>query len=326
MPTHLTSSSLASTVDPIVVSGKAILLGEHFVVYGAPAIALCIPRAVRIEVRAHTRFQLDIPQWGLTLLPDNEGQDLERALAALLERLPSVPNVRLTAELSLPSGVGLGSSASLGVGVLEALDQHAGWQLSNAQRYDLMFAWEGVFHGSPSGFDHATAMHDGLTYFERFSSPPIRTLTCPHPMHVIIAQIDAGASTRTMVEGVAHWKDTYPKEFARLLTRARARAEQMLTLLNTSSTAVPAWNTQVGALLKENHQDLQEIGVSTPALDDACRLAERSGAYGAKLIGAGGGGCILAWVDPSTHAHVYQALSAQSKTCFSLSLNDEVVP
>lgn len=294
-------------------------------VYGAPAIALCIPNAVRIHATPHHQLQLDIPQWQLTLLPDPEGPDLGKAFAALVDQLPSKPQLRLHAELSLPSGVGLGSSASLGVAVLNALDQYAQWGLSAQQRYELMFAWEGVFHGAPSGFDHATAMHDGLTYFERFSTPPIRELTCARPMRVIIAQIDDGASTRTMVEGVAQWKVAHPDAFASLLERAHVRAQRFLTLLNASSMDAATWNQEIGQLLTENHVDLQQIGVSTPALNDACQVAEQAGAFGAKLIGAGGGGCIVAWVDDARHDAVFHALSNQSKKCFSLSMNDEVV-
>lgn len=293
-------------------------------VYGAPAIAMAIPRAVSIYAEEHTALKLDIPQWNLELKPDPEGSDLARALAALVRELPSQPALRLCANIALPSGVGLGSSASLGVAVLEALNHHAHWQLSKAQRYDLLFAWERVFHGNPSGFDHATAMHHGLTDFERFRDPPIRNVPCTQDLQVIVAQIDAGASTRKMVEGVAAWNAAHPTEFQRLLERATQRAKNLHAALQRPDLSPNSWSRILGDLLQENHFDLQKIGVSTPALDAACNAAQHAGAYGAKLIGAGGGGCILALVDASCHDAVYDTLNDHSYQRFSLRLNQEV--
>lgn len=306
------------------VCGKAILLGEHFVVYGAPAIALAIPDAVRIEARPHPQLQLDIPQWSLSLHPDPNGKDLERALAALAKEFPAPAPVALNAHIRLPSGVGLGSSAALGVAVLRALNRHQHWQLSKTQQYEMLFSWERVFHGNPSGFDHATAMHHGLTYFERFKDPPIQSLPYTHDLDVIIAQVDAGASTKEMVEGVRRWKDTHPTDFKALLSRADRRATQFLTALHTPDLSPQTWRQKVGQLLQENQQDLQTIGVSTPALNAACDAAEHAGAHGAKLIGAGGGGCILALVDSACHDAVYNALRDHSHQRFSLRLAEEV--
>ena len=49
--------------------------------------------------------------------------------------------------------------------------------------------------------------------------------------------------------------------------------------------------------MRENHAHLCEIGVSTSELDDLVALAERAGAHGAKLSGAGGGGIVIALTD-----------------------------
>lgn len=308
---------------PVVVSGKAILLGEHFVVYGAPAIAVSIPNAVTMTAHSSNRLQLDIPQWQLSLVPNAAGTALERALHALLDVLPTPSPVRLQATMHLPSGVGLGSSASLGVAVLRTLCALEGWTLSDAERYEHLFAWEKVFHGQPSGFDHATAMHGGLTYFERFSTPPLRNIPLPRTLDVLIAQIDDGASTDEMVGGVRRWRDAHPQEFDTLLRRAKSRADDFVQSLDDASLSSTAWNTQIGKLLSQNHRDLQQVGVSTPSLDAACAHAEAAGAWGAKLIGAGGGGCILALVDSQTRDNVERALKPLSQLCFPLHLPDE---
>ena len=51
---------------------------------------------------------------------------------------------------------------------------------------------------------------------------------------------------------------------------------------------------KVGELMNENHRILQEIGVSSKELDLLVDLARKQGAFGAKLTGGGGGGCMVA--------------------------------
>jgi mevalonate kinase len=51
---------------------------------------------------------------------------------------------------------------------------------------------------------------------------------------------------------------------------------------------------KIGDLMNENHRLLQEIGVSSKELDMLVDLARKQGAFGAKLTGGGGGGCMVA--------------------------------
>lgn len=62
--------------------------------------------------------------------------------------------------------------------------------------------------------------------------------------------------------------------------------------------------------MRENHALLREVGVSSPELDTLVRAAERSGALGAKLTGAGVGGSAIAIVHKSATEPVRNALRA----------------
>ena len=57
---------------------------------------------------------------------------------------------------------------------------------------------------------------------------------------------------------------------------------------------------KAGEFMNENHRLLQEIGVSSKELDLLVDLARKQGAFGAKLTGGGGGGCMVALTPTQT--------------------------
>ena len=92
--------------------GKVILLGEHAVVHGCPAIAVGIERGVTAEAVTAERDLLRLSPWDLALGPDSNGDEpLERAFAAALAMYPSRPALEVSAQVDLPAGAGLGCSA-----------------------------------------------------------------------------------------------------------------------------------------------------------------------------------------------------------------------
>ena len=76
----------------------------------------------------------------------------------------------------------------------------------------------------------------------------------------------------------------------------------------------------LGDLLNINHGLLVALGVSTPTLDTACHIARNAGALGAKLTGAGGGGCVFALTTEASTSAVLDAWDAQGWPCFEVTL------
>jgi mevalonate kinase len=71
--------------------------------------------------------------------------------------------------------------------------------------------------------------------------------------------------------------------------------ESIASLVRRAETALLTPNLALlGELLNANHDRLRQLGVSTPSLDRACRIAREAGALGAKLTGSGGGGAVVA--------------------------------
>ena len=289
-----------------MASGKVILFGEHAVVYGVPAIAVGIDRGAWAKVigPATGSSTLYARGWNIRVTEaEAEEVPLARALrdvlavtrAALPEgALP--PAVSVEAESDLPPGGGLGCSAAVGVAVARALDPKASPEVI-AER---VMAWERVFHGNPSGIDGAVAAMGGCVLFKR--GVGITRVELGVPLRLCVGHSGQASSTKSMVEAVARLRERRPEI-------AQKTFDAIDTLVRNAKLALAAGDiTAVGQLLDLNQMLLSGLFVSTPEIEQMCGAARAAGALGAKLTGAGGGGCVVALVPSSeVEARVLEA-------------------
>jgi mevalonate kinase len=296
--------------------GKIILLGEHAVVYGVPALAAGIGRGVwaRAGLADATRAdatRLAITPWNIEVRPDGDG-DLSRALAALLDAHPSgaVPPLSIEVEVELPAGAGLGCSAALGVAVLRAIDAAVGHAPSDAEVAERSLAWERVFHGNPSGIDNTVAAHGGIVMFTR--GAPLETVTPKRPLRIVIGDSAESASTKAMVSEVRRQHDRDPARFQKTL-------DAIAALVQNARLAIEAGDLDdLGQLMNLDHTLLNTLMLSTAALEEMCAAARHAGAKGAKLTGSGGGGCMIALVEDDEIAErVREAIEATGHRAFT---------
>lgn len=290
-------------------AAKVLLFGEHSVVYGQRAIAVGVDAGVTAEVGATRSARLEVPAWGIDVRPGDD-HPVARAHAALLEALGlggSAWDLRLTADV--PPGAGLGSSAALAVASARALLEAAGERADDARVYDAAMAAERIFHGNPSGLDHAAAIRGGIFAFRRGEPPEVTPLRVGGPLVFVVAQVEPGASTRAMVEGVARRLSDVGTAKAPLLESFGAIVAEAIGAIAEGDAP------RVGRLMDVNHGLLVSIGVSTPQLDEGCRVARSEGALGAKLTGAGGGGCVVAVAHPDDAPRITQALAHRFGLC-----------
>lgn len=252
--------------------GKLILVGEHAVVYGHPALAMGLDLGTTVRLRP-----IDAP----TRLHSHSGdQRLDRAIRLVL---PS-HGFEVHISSNLPVGCGMGSSAALAVALVRAHAASAGEVLGLDEEFRRSLAIEEVFHGTPSGLDNSVAARGGVLRYRRGPPPSYDTLQAPGWQGVVL---ETGVAGNT-AELVASVRAAHPSN--------RGILERIGSLV-LEAEAVLDQPKALGPLLNENHELLRALGVSTPRLDQLVDLALEHGALGAKLSGAGGGGIVWALVD-----------------------------
>jgi mevalonate kinase len=81
----------------------------------------------------------------------------------------------------------------------------------------------------------------------------------------------------------------------------------------------------LGELMNLNHALLYGLGVSDESLERLIQAARKAGALGAKLTGAGGGGCMIALADKNRLENVLEAVQKAGGEAFTAGKTDEGV-
>ena len=277
--------------------GKVILLGEHAVVYGYPALAAALDRGVTIDAvgtPAGGPLRLDIPAWDLRVSASARDEDhpVARALAAIADELGiGRPAVSLLGDAQIEHSAGLGSSAAMAVAITRALLEYSKRPQDVKSILAAASASEAVMHGKPSGIDATLATHGGIGVYRK--SAGLRPIHAK--LRVLVAPSGAPRSTAAMVDRVAQATLSGRTKADAPTTNNDERLVELGNLTDTGTTSLLRGDLAgLGGAMNRAHEVLAGLGVSTPQLDSLCEAARATGAYGAKLTGAGGGGAVIA--------------------------------
>ena len=293
--------------------GKVILLGEHAVVYGEPAIAVPVS-----QVRARATLTPLPAGRGLTLVAADLGRRYPLAQApdddplALIVRLTlehfraREPDALLTVTSSIPIAGGLGSGAAVSAAIVRALAGFLGETVGPTVVSRLVYEVEKLHHGTPSGIDNTVIAYEMPVYFVRQPQGPprIEPFTVARPFRLLIADSGIASPTREVVGDVRRAWEANRERYDLLFGAIGWMVEKARQAIAQGELAA------LGLLMGGNQQLLREMGVSHPRLEALIRAAKEAGALGVKLSGAGRGGNVIALVDEETEKKVASALAA----------------
>ena len=286
--------------------GKAILFGEHAVVFGRPALAVPISdlRArASVEDSDQNEIRVVAPQTDEEFRLSEAGPEhpLRRAIDLTLDALEVDPQgLRISIDSEIPIAAGLGSGAAVTVALIRALAAHYGHELSRERQSSLAFDVEELHHGTPSGIDNTVIAFGRPVSFIRGAPPNL--LEISETLQLVIGDTGRTSPTADAVAGVRMRRGENRSEYEELFDEIADITVRAKTALRQGKLS------ELGSLMNQNHACLKKLEVSTPELDELVDSARAAGALGAKLSGAGLGGVMLALVAEDQTATVSQAL------------------
>ena len=271
---------------------KAILLGEHSVVYGHPAVALPLQdlrmRATATPTSgASTLSSLDysgpVNQAGARFASVARAFEVAREFSGCLDQAFEIVTVS-----DFPHERGLGSSAAAAGAIIRSVLDASEREAGADELFALTQMAEQIAHGKPSGLDAAATCSPCPIRFQGGQMRPLSQRMSNASL--IIADSGVHGSTREAVGGLRRRYENDPDNIGPRINRLGALTQNAIMALDQADAPT------LGAAMDEAHTVLAELSLSLPVLDDLAEAARTAGALGAKLTGGGLGGCVIALV------------------------------
>jgi mevalonate kinase len=297
--------------------GKIILFGEHFVVYGIKAILCSIDKRITATsefldekiIRVKTSLGDSVMDLNSLNNLENVPQKFMKPFFYIaqkaVEENSTKQGIEIVLESEIPVGVGLGSSSAAYVAATASINGLFN-RLTKDEIVKKAIEAERTIFEQNSGADSSVSTFGGLMSYDLKNG--FENIQSRNDLNFIIANSAQVHDTRDIVKQVRNFKEKNEDIFRKL-------CEREIEIVNNATMALKENNlNQLGSLMLKNYDLLKQIGISTEKIDLLVREAKKT-SYGAKITGAGGGGCIISLVDNSNMKNTLENLRKLSD-CF----------
>jgi len=292
--------------------GKIYLFGEHAVVYGEPAIACAINLRASVSVEMASSGKITIDAMDKRANCSSEEFKYVCCAAQMIKQLFETDfGAEITIRSELPPRQGLGSSAAVTVSTIKALTESLGIELDNETVAKIGHKVEKEVQGTASPADTFVSSTGGMVLVEEAKTSHLAQLDTP----IIIGATGVERATRDVIAFVSDLKKKYPSVVSDVMSSIGG-----ITRLGEQKLA-DGDLVSVGELMNINQGLLESLGVSDVTLSRLIYAARTAGALGAKITGAGRGGCILAIATDGKVDHVTQAIAKQGAVVLTTAIS-----
>ena len=263
---------------------KIILIGEHSVVYGYPAIAIPLKK-IEIECaieEAKSNFFYD------------ETDTLSVAIFTALKYLKKEnEKIKYKITSQIPQKRGMGSSAAVSIAAIRAIFNYFGENLEDELLEKLVNTAEIVAHKTPSGLDAKTCLSDKAIRFVKNKGFSYIDLNLD--AYLVIADTGIYGNTGEAIQNVKNLGSKAELSLKKL-GRLTDEMTRILTgnIENKEEKIRREKISKIGEIMTAANTELGKLNITIEKTELFVKTAIENGAAGAKISGGGLGGCVIA--------------------------------
>jgi D-glycero-alpha-D-manno-heptose-7-phosphate kinase len=242
-------------------------------------------------------------------------------LAYLVKFFAPATGINLDTDSEAPAGAGISGSSTLIIAVASALNKLTGAKYRIEKLREIAQNIEAQIIQVPTGAqDYYPAMYGGVSAIE-LTAAGIARKPIPVDPRDLTGRIVLAYTGEPRNSGINNWEVTKAHidgdvKVRRNFDRIAAIAHAMRAALEMAD-----WK-EVARLLREEWENRRKNapGISTPLIDRLIATTRRAGALGAKVCGAGGGGCVVFLVETGSKAAVSAVIEREGATILPVSV------
>ena len=291
------------------IPGRICILGDKVDLLGKPVIAMAINLMMKINFVAKKNNRV-------TFYSHNTKEKIEFNLgesppknidlgywSVLYERLKVKINRGFYIEVDsdIPIGCGLSTSAALSVGFLRALNEAYDLTISNSEIAELAYLGENHDLGIQCGrMDQYSIAYGGVTFIHTDENPRVEILDINELPVVVGDSMEErkAVSVLNRVKRQIREKEEKTLEVFKVIEECVYQGREALIKRDFK---------RLGGLMNKQQEQEIILKAETEKIHTLCEVSKKVGALGAKQMGAGGGGCMLA-ICPGKQQEVAKAI------------------
>ena len=291
-----------------IIPGRICLFGDKIDLKGLPVIAAAIDTLMSIKIKklkdSKVKLFTENYKTGLEFELGEKGDWSHRLKywCAIIYRLKErIGGFEAIVNSKIPVGSGLSSSAALSVGLCKALNSQFNLGMNSTEIAELAYLAEHDDLQIMCGrMDQYAITYGGVTFIETGEKPSVEPLSIKY-LPVVVGDSQEERQSKKVLNSVKkrlEENDSVVHNAFSVIYKCVLEGREALTTGDFR---------RVGELMNKQQEQENIIGAATSKLNKLCQASIEAGAYGAKQMGAGGGGCIVA-VCPGKQQEVAQAI------------------
>jgi len=288
------------------------------VVYGVKAILCAINKRISVTAEKSEENKISIKSniGNLTLEPNKLISEINSPLKPfyyLANKMIQNQNtgIEIIVESDIPLGVGLGSSSACCVAGAAAISRLFN-KTSKEEILKLAIEAEKTIFENTSGADCTVCTYGGIMEYDKENG--FKKIESEPNFHLVIANSNIEHSTESIVTRVREFKEMDETRFATLCSNESKLVKDVLKFLKENNIK------KIGDKAIQNQEYLETIGISNDKLREMIQIGQNK-SFGAKITGAGGGGCIFALTDESNLDQTINQFKEKNYDCFSVKID-----